>query len=284
MLIVLCSIPTAAALLCGGYLSLIAGKPAREFRLFPFLGWDYAHRGLYRKDQSVPENSLKAFRLAVEHGYGIELDIQLTADGEVVVFHDDSLFRMCGIKAPLSSYTYTQLQKLQLCGTEERIPLFRDVLKLVNGAVPLIVELKSGTRSEELCRKGYELLKEYKGPFCVESFDPRIVRWFYKHAKRVVRGQLADCYEIASKYPGRSKASAFAGANLFGNWLDRPNFIAYRWSGYRNRNLRICKRWFHLLTVAWTIQNKADLKIARRQFDLVIFEHFRPDGSNVNKS
>ena len=253
MLIVLCIILTAAALLCGGHLSLIAGKPAREFRLFPFLGWDYAHRGLYRKDQSVPENSLKAFR-------------------------------MCGIKAPLSSYTYTQLQKLQLCGTEERIPLFRDVLKLVNGAVPLIVELKSGTRSEELCRKGYELLKEYKGPFCVESFDPRIVRWFYKHAKRVVRGQLADCYEIASKYPGRSKASAFAGANLFGNWLGRPNFIAYRWSGYRNRNLRICKRWFHLLTAAWTIQNKADLKIARRQFDLVIFEHFRPDDSNVNKS
>lgn len=257
----------------GGYLSLIASRPAREWRLAPLLYHDYAHRGLFLKDQTVPENSLLAFERAIEHGYGIELDVQLSSDGQVVVFHDDDLARLCGDKRQVVDVPYAELKELYLAGSEETIPLFSEVLSLTGGQVPLIVELKPGRCNAELCEKTYTLLKEYPGAVCVESFDPRIVRWFKRNAKKVVRGQLAS----AQPSDKTSKLLQFAGRNLLGNFLAKPHFIAYRHQDAATCfNLKACKRWFHLLTVAWTVQEEDDLAAIRRHFDLIIFEGFHP--------
>ena len=168
----------AAAAAAGAYAFLIA--PARRDRekTAPFYGRNFAHRGLHKLDKSVPENSIPAFDAAARIGYGIELDVRLSADGRVVVFHDDDLKRICGVDARVDELSWDELSTLKLCGTPNHIPLFSEVLAVIDGRCPIIVELKRGRRHAELCRKTYELLRSYKGRYCVESFDPRIVFWF----------------------------------------------------------------------------------------------------------
>ena len=102
----------------------------------------YAHRGLHDGEAGIPENTMAAFRRAVDAGFGIELDVQLTKDEEVVVFHDFDLKRVCSAEGEISDFTYEQLQRFAICGTQERIPRLSDVLKLVQGRVPLLIELK----------------------------------------------------------------------------------------------------------------------------------------------
>ena len=150
----------ALAVLAGLWLFLIApGRASREKRA-PFEGRAFAHRGLYEPDQSVPENSLEAFRRAVEAGCGAELDVQRTRDGQIVVFHDDSMQRACGVDKPIRDFTYEELQAFPLFGTEARIPLFSDVLAVFGGKQPLIVELKYGPDWALLCEATRRMLDE----------------------------------------------------------------------------------------------------------------------------
>ena len=180
---------TAAAVLLPLY-AVAPGHASRRQKKI-FRGVNYAHRGLHTRDKSVPENSLAAFRQAAQEGYGIELDVQLSKDGEVVVFHDDTLDRVCGVHARVDELTWPELQQLRLCGTEEQIPLFSEVLKNIQGCEALIVELKNGPRNRELCEKTLALLENYHGNVCIESFNPLIVAWFRFHAPDLIRGQLA---------------------------------------------------------------------------------------------
>ena len=176
----------------GGLVFLVAPGRASKKDKKPFMYKNFAHRGLHKKDKTVPENSLAAFERASSYGYGIELDVQLSKDGQVVVFHDDTLNRVCGVDSRVDEKTYDELSKISLCGTTQTIPLFSEVLKTVRGRGPLIVELKNGKRNEELCEKTYALLEKYSGEYCIESFNPFIVRWFKKNAPEVIRGQLAN--------------------------------------------------------------------------------------------
>ena len=149
---ILLTIVIIAAVLCLLVLFLIwPGRPGSE-KVAPFAGRNFAHRGLHSKDCTVPENSLTAFRLAAEAGYGIELDIQLSKDGEVVVFHDDTLPRVCGVEGRVDAYTLAELREMRLCGTDERIPLLSEVFEVVAGRSPFIIELKTGPRNRELLR------------------------------------------------------------------------------------------------------------------------------------
>ena len=174
---------------------LIAPKRAANVALAPFVGRNFAHRGLHTADKSIPENSLAAFDAACRKGYGSELDVQLSSDGKVFVFHDDLLDRVTGTAGVAEYQPWSALKDLKLCGTDETIPLFEDVLKTVDGRAPLIVELKSTERYPELCEKTLDFLlasREETGlDFCVESFDPRIVKWFKDNAPLIVRGQLS---------------------------------------------------------------------------------------------
>ena len=186
-----------------------------------FCGCRFAHRGLHAKDKSVPENSLAAFRLAVEAGYGIELDIRFTKDKQLVVFHDDTLLRMCGVDQRVDAFTYAELQEFRLLDSDEQIPLFSEVLSLVNGRIPLLVEIKTGPENVLLCQHAYDMLQTYQGLYCIESFHPMIVRWFKKHAPQILRGQLSA--PIHAFDGALSGISAFLLSRLLTNVLARPH-------------------------------------------------------------
>ena len=264
------------AALLGGLGTIAAGLPvfllapgsATKRQKAPFLGRNFAHRGLHSEDKSVPENSLEAFRLAARAGYGAELDVQLTKDGQVVVFHDDTLDRVCGVHARVDEKSYDELRLLSLCGTNQRIPLFSEVLEVFNGRGPLIVELKNGRRNRELCEKTYAILSDYHGEVCIESFNPKIVRWFRYHAKDLVRGQLAT---VTWDYGGAVKhRTAFLLSHCLLNFLGRPQFIAYR-IGHRPLSVRFAE-WLGAMRFGWTAHNER----AERGRDAVIFEFYRP--------
>ena len=151
-----------------------------------------AHRGLH--SELVPENSLTAFRLAVEKCLSIELDVRLTKDCRIVVFHDNDLMRMCGIEGKVFDYTYEQLSAFKLKNSDEKIPLLSEVLKTVDGKVPLLIELKGGAPFGELESRVDHMMKKYKGEFAVQSFNPFSVMWFRFHSPKVTRGQLVSKY------------------------------------------------------------------------------------------
>ena len=237
---------------------------------YPFCGLNFAHRGLYDSDGPIPENSLPAFLKAAENGYGMELDVQLSRDGKVVVFHDDTLERVCGVKKRVDELDYEELVKLRLCGTDERIPLFEEVLNAVGGRTPIIVELKNGGRNEELCLKTLEFLRGYDGKACIESFNPMIVAWFRKHAPEVFRGQLAQPPRLYSG-EGVSGPTGFLLGNTLLNFLARPHFIAYR-IGKKPPAVRIAEL-LGAVKIGWTSRAPEN----ESAFDSLIFEHYLPD-------
>lgn len=237
-----------------------------------FFKRNFAHRGLYTQDQSVPENSVAAFRAAVAAGYGIELDIRLSKDGQVVVFHDDTLERVCGVTGRVDEYTLEELCGFALYGTGQRIPLFTEVLHLVDGRVPLIVELKNGPWNAQLCEKAWAILLQYTGAFCIESFDPRIVAWWRKHARQVLRGQLSSNYRDLRKH--QSPAVCYAVSRLLTNVLARPHFVAY--SKHRTSWLaKLCVR-LGAMPVVFTARPEDDTQKLQIENEAVIFEYYTP--------
>lgn len=258
----------AAAVAAALPLYMIAPGKATRRQKAPFAGVNFAHRGLHTRDKKVPENSLEAFRLAAEYGYGIELDVQLSKDGQVVVFHDDTLDRVCNEHAAVCERTYEELKQLRLCGSEYTVPLFTEVLETVNGRSPLIVELKTGKRNRELCEKTYEILESYRGDVCIESFDPRIVFWFRRNAPDLVRGQLAMPARYYANEQGKLMALALS-RGLF-NLLTRPQFLAYR-IGHEPLNVRLYQK-MGGMWVGWTSHEPRN-ETGR---DAVIFEFYKP--------
>ena len=246
-------------------------RSSREQRA-PFEKRSYAHRGLYEKDQSVPENSLPAFRRAVEAGYGAELDVQMTKDGQVVVFHDDTLERACGRDGQICDFTFDELQAFPLFGSAERIPLFSGVLEIFSGRQPLIVELKHCPNQKELCAAVRKMLGAYKGPACIESFDPRIVRDFRRNDPGRLRGQLANPY---SGY--RGLMPAYLGwmlSRVLFNAAARPQFIAFKLAP-KPLSVRLCEA-LGAMKVCWTAREADRHEQLMQENDAVIFEGYRP--------
>ena len=260
---------TAAAIL-GVTAFLTAPGRASEEKKAPFRGVNVAHRGLHTMDKSVPENSIPAFRAAVERGYGVEFDVHITADGELVVFHDDTLLRMCGDDRCIDDLTLAELAQYSLAGTEEKIPLLSEALAVVGGKTPIVLELKRGKQNRALCEKTRAALLEYPGDVCIESFDPTIVRWWRKNAPEVLRGQLS-CTE--KKFGGAlPKPAAFALSRLLTNFLCRPQFIAYGVEGGKKPlTVRFCEA-LGAMRVCWTSHSP----IHEEDNDTVIFEYYRP--------
>ena len=235
--------------------------------------WYYAHRGLH--DETRPENSMSAFCAALEHGYGIELDVHLLADGNLAVIHDSLLKRTTGAEGRIEDLTTAQLQEYHLEGTSEVIPTFRQVLELYQGKAPLIVELKPSQGNYGLLAKtACEVLDEYDVAYCVESFDPRCIYWLKKHRPDVIRGQLTENYfKSGGKLPAVLK---FLLANQLENFLTMPDFVAYRFSDRRNLSNWIVRKIWHIQGVTWTIRSKADFDTAVQEGYLPIFEGFIP--------
>lgn len=245
---------------------LLAPGHATKRQKAPFVGRNFAHRGLHARDKSVPENSLRAFELAAAAGYGVELDVQLSKDGQVVVFHDDTLKRVCGVEGRVDEYTYAQLQELRLCGTGETIPLFSDVLNTIRGRGGIICELKTGRRNRELCKKTYELISAYRGDICIESFDPFIVSWFRFHAPDMLRGQLSS-----DRFKDQPPVRGFMLSHCLMNFVSRPHFIAYKLTK-RPLSVRFAEL-LGAMKVAWTSHDPR----SEKGQDAVIFEFYRPN-------
>lgn len=248
------------------------GKAPREAKA-PFEGRTFAHRGLYKLDQSVPENSLPAFRRAAEAGYGAELDVQMTKDGQVVVFHDDDLKRGCGVDGRICDMTLAEVEKLRLFGTEERIPLFSEVLEIFGGKQPLIVELKYAPNWKPLSDETRKMLGAYAGPACIESFHPYIVRDFRLNDPKRIRGQLSQQARLYQKaVPGYQ---GFALSRLLTNVLARPHFIAYC-IGPKPVSVRLCEA-LGAMKVCWTARDAGKHAEEMKKNDAVIFEGYRPE-------
>ncbi len=236
-------------------------------------GWNYAHRGLH--DEKLPENSMGAFRAALDHGFGIELDIHLMADGNLAVIHDSSLQRTAGVNVTIESLTTDQLANYKLKGTEETIPLFSDVLALFNGAAPLIVELKTnGGNADKLCQIACAMLDSYHGPYCIESFDPRCIRWLRKHRPQIIRGQLAE--NSLHRYSNIPWIIRFAMTNHLLNFWTCPDFIAYNFPHRKTLGTYLCRKLWGIQGVAWTLRTKEDFDTAVAENWLPIFEGFIP--------
>ena len=234
---------------------------------------DYAHRGLF-DNKSVPENSLAAFRNATERGFGIELDVQLTKDGHVVVFHDYTLDRVCGAKGKVAELTLEELRRYRLLGTEEGIPTLVEVLELVDGRVPLLVEIKGESANDALCLATALLLDEYDGAFCVESFNPLLLYWFKTHRPEVARGQLVT--NLMKTRKNGNKIVNFLLTGLLLNFLSRPDFIACDIKHMGGPSFYLCVKLFRAKQVYWTVKEREDFEAIREADAWSIFEGFIP--------
>ena len=273
----------------------IIGRPARA----PHTGVLYAHRGLFDNAAGIPENSMTAFRRAVEAGYGIELDVQTTKDGVPVVFHDFTLARMARyaegripegaegdeegiarIPGRICDYTLEELSRFRLLDTEEQIPRFDEFLRMVDGRVPLVVELKIEWKDLTVCPAAAGLLAGYNGVYCIESFNPLGLLWYRRNHPEVMRGQLSDSFRKSEGWTG---PLYLALEFMLMNVLARPDFIAYNHKYRDNLSRVLCTKLFGAVSAAWTIRSEEELAQDRRDFQIFIFDSFVPaDGPKIN--
>lgn len=235
--------------------------------------YEYAHRGLHNKNHGVPENSLPAFRLAAQYGFGMELDLQLTRDNRVVVHHDPTIARSCGADKKIADLSLEELWKFRLFGTREQVPLFSQLLQELRGKTPLIIEIKGYNDPAVLCPLVMEELRDYPGEYCVESFDPRVVRWFRIHHPQVVRGQLMTQFHKGDD--GLTAIQALVGRHLLTNWMTRPDFEAYEYHKRKVASLGLARA-LGMQEVSWTLRSREDFQGAKALGNLCIFEGFMP--------
>lgn len=254
------------------YVFLIAPRMIGRADRTPFLNYHYAHRGLFDNDSDAPENSLLAFQKAVDAGYGMELDVQLSKDNQLVIFHDASLKRMCGIDGNVWDYTLKELQQMKLVNSEQTIPTFQEFLEVVDGKVPFILEYKLDRAQTRVCELANEVLKDYKGIYCIESFHPLAVLWYRKHRPDVLRGQLSE--EFFREEKNKGKHLLTLASFLLLNVAGRPDFIAYNHLHANNISRRICKM-LGALSVTYTIKSKEEYTRNKKNFDLFIFDSCR---------
>ena len=237
-------------------------------------GWNYAHRGLH--GEGKPENSIAAFRAALEGGYGIEFDVHLMKDGNLAVIHDASLKRTAGVDVRIEDLTIEDLPKYFLEGTQEYIPTFRQVLELYSGRAPLIIELKPERGNvAQLSMAVCDALEGYSGPFCIESFDPRCVRWLRQNRPDLIRGQLAENFFKSKTSKLSFVLKLTMSLNLL-NFLTRPDFVAYKFADRKNFSVWLCRKIWKLQGVTWTLRDPKDHLIAAEEGWITIFENYNP--------
>ena len=253
------------------YLFMVAPRMINKADRTPFYNVHYAHRGLFDNKSDAPENSLAAFQKAVDAGYGIELDVQLSKDDKLVVFHDATLKRMCGVDGKVWDYTLEELQQMKLADSNETIPTFEEFLTIVNGKVPFILEFKLDRAQTRVCELANEALKNYKGAYCIESFHPLALIWYKKNRPDVLRGQLCEEFFRNKKYKGKILYMILP--YLLTNFLTRPDFVAYNHEHAHNISRRIC-RLMGALSVTYTIKSVEEYERAKDKFDLFIFDSY----------
>ena len=244
------------------FLYFFAICPANGKKAVAFDGKYIAHRGLHGSE--IKENTREAFEKAVEYGYGIELDIQLSSDNVAVINHDYTLKRVFGVDKKVSELSARELRMIG-------VPTLKEVLEIIGGKVPLVAEIKGESTDIEVCKKAAELLDDYDGIYCVESFNPMHLRWFKKHRPNVIRGQLSTAFGKRDDKKGLLHQLL---RHLLLNFLSRPHFIAYEYK-YKSVSARLCAL-LGAHMVCWTPQSADDINNAKKHYRTFIFEGFEP--------
>jgi glycerophosphoryl diester phosphodiesterase len=228
-----------------------------------------AHRGLFDNSKHIYENTLEAFNLALEHNYAIEMDIQLTLDNEIIVFHDKDLKRFFNIDKRVSQTRYEEFIELGKNGL--KAPLFKDVLHHVNGQKPLLIELKAFKDYKLLVDKTMQELNSYKHPYALFSFDPRVVYYLKKKYPCVIRGQITSSFKDDKMSP----FVKFMMKRMITNKLTQPDFISYDIKDLPNKYAdRAFKK--GLVVISFTARKKDEFYFVRKSYHNVVFENFRP--------
>jgi glycerophosphoryl diester phosphodiesterase len=225
-----------------------------------------AHRGLHN-NKDVPENSLLSIERSVEHNFPIEIDVQMTADGKIIVFHDDDLLRLCGVNKSVTAASYNEIKTLHLLNTTEKIPLLTEALELLNSRQPILIEIKNSRLNGTMEKAIWDILSNYKGKYAIQSFNPLTLQWFKKRAPHILRGQLSSGFKEDNLRFYQRKPLEY----MIFNFLSAPHFIAYDVSclpfkpleGYRKRGIPV---------ITWTVKTNGDLLKAQKYADNYIFE------------
>ncbi len=229
-----------------------------------------AHRGVHI---DAPENTIEAFKKAIKRKFIIEFDVHLLKDNTIVVFHDNNLKRMIGENKKLRDCTYEDIKDLKLLDTENNIPTLKEVLKIIDGKVPIIVELKSDRRVGLLEKELVKQLDKYKGKFCIKSFNPLSIIWFKKHRPNYIRGLLvSNKKKSISNFLCRSRLSLF---------LSKPDFISCNYKLHNNK--KILKYMKKNPVIAWTIKNEEELINNKNSFYNLIVDFYEEDTEEDNK-
>ena len=266
----------AAVIILCPWLFLIS--PGDNAGMEKFKNKKYAHRGLHGNvgyDEYAAENSLTAFRRAKEHGYGIELDLRMSKDGEIVVIHDGNLKRVTGIDAKVADLTLDEIKSHALIGTTDTVPTLREVIALIDGAIPLLFEIKEEGMDHTLSEKVAEILKDYKGDYMVESFSPFAFGVFKKDLPEIPRGFLA--YKHSSKKESSALKFRLIQRLTF-NFLARPAFIALHIETPKLFPVPLVAAMYKTPLIAWTVKSKEEeIEAYKMGFSGIIFEGYLPD-------
>lgn len=228
-----------------------------------------AHRGLFT--DKIPENSLAAFKNAIKNKMPIELDVSCLADGTLVIYHDEKLARMTGKDGYISSCTYADIQKLTLLGTKEKIPTFEEALDVIDGKVPVLIEIKNFDNVGAIEKSVWKVLQRYRGEYAIQSFNPYTLEWFKDNAPKVKRGQLASFFDD-NKVTGVRKF--FLKRMLLNKKVSEPNFINYDASNMPNKYL---KKYYGVIPIlAYVIKNEEEEMRIKGYADNIIFDSYTP--------
>ena len=253
----------------------------RKDRLEAFEKQYIAHRGFHDNASFNPENTMPAFEKAVEKEYGIELDVQLTKDKIPVVVHDYDLKRVAGTARRIEDCTFEELKNYPLFRSGQTIPALQDVLRMVAGRVPLIIELKVERKFRETCEAVAKLLDYYHGTYCIESFSPLALWWFKHHRPEVVRGQLATNHRREGlKTPWYIEGIL---TNCLLNGFCKPDFIAYNCRFTKTFPVTVLRKFYRCKMAAWTIRSQKELEKHKKYFDVFIFDSFSPEEDKLSR-
>ena len=219
-----------------------------------------AHRGVH--DKQIIENTIEAFEKAIEKNYIIELDLHCTKDGKVIVFHDDNLKRLAGHDKNIKEITFDEIKKFKF------IPEFSEVLKKVDGKVPILIELKTDNKVGILESKAIEILKKYKGKYAIQSFNPFSLVWLKKHQPNIIRGQLVSKF----KNEKMNSIKKIILKNMFLNFITKPDFISYNVEDLEIKEILKIKKKKTIL--GWTVRTKKEYEKLIKYYDNLICEDF----------
>ena len=223
-----------------------------------------SHRGIH-DNIKVYENTLEAFKLAMKKNYTIELDIHLTKDQQIVVYHDYNMKRILQKDNTIENTTYEEINNQKII----HVPTLKEVLSLINGKVPLLIEIKQKSKVGPLEEELMNILKDYNGEYAIQSFNVMTLYWLKRHYPKILRGQLSYNYKTIKMNP----ISKLLLKNMKFNFLTKPNFISYKYNELSTKKINKYKK-KGITLLAWTIDNKKEYNKYKEEYDNLICEKF----------